>query len=480
VTPGRCRPRARICCSTYVLLVVLLGCSGPDANLERGRSALSGGNVPLAAKEFSRAIEKDPERADAWLWRGKARLQSGATADALEDLYHAVEIDPDAQDAWRLLGEHDTTPESRIIACDHLLTLRPEAIEVHLLRARDRLEASDPDGAGEDLETYLTGNPDDAHAWKQLGDVRLAQDRPYEAHDAYGKGVSHAANEPRALHVIKMRARSGDTEARDYLRSVGETEDPYLDIAAQLYDAGRVQPAMEAARKAATVHRGDPIPHARALAYSASARALLVLDQTFAGTRGAATPLERERVLKEAIRECEESLEIEVSTLCYRTIGYANFELGRYARAISTLSQVLKLEPGDRESRWRRARAAYERERWDLVIKDVDVLEKTGEASVDAMLLRGKAKRNHPDIPTEEARADFDKAVTLALRTGSAGPGAYDALKARGLHFANTMEYDRAYKDLQRAKEMRSIRDEEVEHALLQVAAQLAAGDPVQ
>jgi tetratricopeptide (TPR) repeat protein len=457
--------------------VLLLACSGPDDHLERGRVALSGGDATAAAQEFSRAIEKDPERADAWIWRAKVRLQTGATADALDDLRRAIEIDPGAWEAWRLLGEHDITPENRIAALDRVLALRPEDVEVHLLRARDQLAAGNPDGAGDDLETYLTGFPNDQRGWKQLADVRLAQDRPYEAHDAFSKGVSPAANQPRALHVIKVRARSGDIEAREYLRSVGETDEPYLEIASRLYEAGRVQLAMEAARKAAAVHREDPVPRARALAYSASARALLVTDQTFAGTRGAATPLERERVLKEAIRECEESLEVEPSALCYRTIGYANYELGRHARAISSLGQALELKPDDHKSRWRRARAAYERERWDLVIEDVDALEEAGEASVDALVLRGKARRQHPELPQEQALADFDKAVALALRTGSTSPGVYTAFKERGLHYADTMRYELAYGDLQRAKEMRSIRDEEVEYALLEVVTQLAAAD---
>jgi len=455
----------------------LLACSGADAHLERGQAALSGGDVALAAQEFSRAIEKDPERADAWIWRGKARLRAGSTADALEDLRHAVEIDPNAAEAWRLLAENDTSPEARADACDHFLALRPEVIEVHLLRGQDRLATGDLTGAGEDFEAYLTGRPDDDSAWKLLGDVRLAQDRPYEAYDAYHKGVSRAANEPRALHVIKARARSGDAEARDYLRSVGETEEPYLEIAARLYDAGRIELAMDAARKAVSVNRDEPIPRARALAYTASARARLVTDQSFAGTRGAATPLERERVLKEAIRECEESLEIEPSVLCYRTVGHANAELGRHARAIASFTQALEIAPDDGESRWSRAQAAYERERWDMVIEDVDALEKCGQASVDAILLRGRAKEHDPDIPLEETLVDFDKAVALSMKTGSPGAGAYDALKERGLYYAKTLQYDLAYKDLARAKGMRSIRDEDVEHALLEVTSQLASAD---
>jgi len=451
-----------------MLAILALACRSPDGHIERGRALLEAGEVETAMYHFDKAVEKAPERGDTWTWRARARLSIGSTDGVVDDLRHAVEVDPEEADAWRLLGEYAPEAAERVAALDQSLARVPDDPDAHLMRGRDRLTLGDGEGAAEDFTAWLAAHPEDKATQTLRGDALLLADRPYEALSAYEVSDAPATHAPRAIHALQVRARDGDRDARKFLIARDEPPEPYLDIARRLYEQGQLQPALDAARKSVVVHR-DPSPdRALALAYGAAARARLALDPTFA-LRAVGGATERERVLKDAIAECEKALAIEPVALCHQTIGFAWTQLDRPGKAVEAYGQALALDPEDQVSRWGHARAAYERKMWKTVVDDVEALRSAKQATVEALVLEADARSQLPDASADDVRADLDTAVDLAHRTGAIND-LFGAYKARGMFHASLGETEQAVEDLSRARSIRpSLADPEVESTLAQL-----------
>jgi len=449
-----------------LLLLLAAGCGSTERSIAKGQSALQAGDPQAAAAAFTEALGRAPNRADAWLGRAQARLKAGDQAGALSDLRKAVTLDPKLTEGWRLLGAQEPDAKTRAAAWTHVLAEKPDDLDARRARGKERIALGDAKGATEDLSAWLETHADDQEAQGWYGEALLGVDRPYDAYDAFQKSLSPASNTPRALHLVKKRARSGDGKAMTFLARVGEPPDDYVDLAQTLYDSHRLQPALEEVRKALAVYKGPSPDRARALALSAAIREGLLDDPTFAATRGAVGTLERGRVLEDAIKQCDESLAIAPSPTCYRTEGKARMDLKQPARALQAFTKAIELDPTDVQARRWRTRVAENRKRWEIVVLDADALESEGKIDVELLIRRANAKDALDTFTEAQAKADLDKAVAMARQEGRASPELYTALKARGFFEANHNHPAEALADLKEAKPLRPMRDEELEERL--------------
>jgi len=159
--------------------------------LFRGRANAGLGRGDLAIEDFSKVIQLQPERAEAYVERAAARLDqedySGAAADceevlkrdprialaysmrarslvhagsldrALEDLNRAVELAPDQSNyfqraaTYQALGQH----KRALADLDEVIALRPDGSQAYFARSKSRRAVGDVAGADQDHKRAL-------------------------------------------------------------------------------------------------------------------------------------------------------------------------------------------------------------------------------------------------------------------------------------------------------------------------------------
>ena len=79
----------------------------PDAqgNLQRGIEAYERGDMAGAINYYDKAMELNPDYADAYYYRGRAYYDNNNDADAIEDFNNAIELNPDYADAYHYRGQ---------------------------------------------------------------------------------------------------------------------------------------------------------------------------------------------------------------------------------------------------------------------------------------------------------------------------------------------------------------------------------------
>ena len=145
-----------------------------------------------AIAEFERAIELDPNNADAYRNLGTVTYRSGRAEDAMTAYEQAVELNPNHGEAYGDLTwvyiELGKLPEA-IVAGEKAVELAPDYAAAHnnlgIAYARqDRIE----EAIGEYQEAIRL-NPNDADAHKNLGNAYLSQDLLDDAIDAYQEAI---------------------------------------------------------------------------------------------------------------------------------------------------------------------------------------------------------------------------------------------------------------------------------------------------
>src|SRR5215470_3028111 len=86
--------------SKYVGVAPLLGmlliasCSRPQDYLERGNKALANGDFNEASLNYRKAIQKNPQYAEAFRALGVCELRRGNSGDAVRNLERALQLRP--------------------------------------------------------------------------------------------------------------------------------------------------------------------------------------------------------------------------------------------------------------------------------------------------------------------------------------------------------------------------------------------------
>lgn len=133
--------------------------------LKEGLDHLHHGRFDEAIAAYDRALELDPEQAEARYRRGTARLRKGDLDRALSDFNEALAIDPRHADAYlhrglvhAARGFHDLA----VVDFNTSLDIQPHVLDALLNRGLSRFQLGDQAGASADfrLVLHLTNHSD--------------------------------------------------------------------------------------------------------------------------------------------------------------------------------------------------------------------------------------------------------------------------------------------------------------------------------
>ncbi|ARM31433.1 tetratricopeptide repeat protein [Prosthecochloris sp. HL-130-GSB] len=163
----------RFSLSAVLLLVMIgLGACGPDAREinTTGLEKLKQKDFDGAFEDFSAAIEKDPDFAEAYLNRGFVHGNRGELQSALEDFNKAIELDPEYLEAYFNRGfiyGYFEEYEKSFADFSKVIEFNPGDVEAYINRALIRSRMGDSEGEIEDLvEAARLGDPGAQH-WLQ-------------------------------------------------------------------------------------------------------------------------------------------------------------------------------------------------------------------------------------------------------------------------------------------------------------------------
>lgn len=158
----------------------------------RGERKLKAGRTDAAIKDFSAALGKDDQCADALFLRGKAFTQNGDPRTGLEDLSAAIKLDGAKYEyrvargqAQRALGKTDEamTDFSVAIRTDPAKSEGYNERGITTYRAGKYVEAED------DFARAIDKLPTDAVLWANRGDARFALKKYKEAAEDFAKAA---------------------------------------------------------------------------------------------------------------------------------------------------------------------------------------------------------------------------------------------------------------------------------------------------
>lgn len=187
-------------------ILAFLAVQDVESLLASAQKHLARNDLPAAARDFTRVLEKDPARFEALLGRGKVRLKTGDPEGAGRDLGEALRLKPASSDAWfwrgvlreqlkdltaavedftRSLETGGRNPVVRLrrgtCLCylgrfaeartdlDAVVAQGRRTYESHSLRAWARFELLDLKGTVSDATRALELNPHDAEARRRRG-----------------------------------------------------------------------------------------------------------------------------------------------------------------------------------------------------------------------------------------------------------------------------------------------------------------------
>jgi len=138
--------------------VLRLGCLTATANAKYMDGDIKGGE-----KDFSKALEIDPNDSAIYLNRARARLKSGNIPGAEQDVKKSETLDPG--NAWNHLvrgaiKSAKQDPQRAITEYDMALRILPDSIFGYINRAMAKNALKDWSGTMEDANRVLTMNPD--------------------------------------------------------------------------------------------------------------------------------------------------------------------------------------------------------------------------------------------------------------------------------------------------------------------------------
>ena len=220
---------------------------------EEGQTAHQRGDLSMAVRFYSSAIEADPTLFQAYYQRASAFVQLSREAEAEADFKKAIEINPSFARAHRGLGrsllDRGMTEEARR-ALGRALEIDPKLKETRIYLASALLKLGDSERAASVLKEAIAGGEGDSLTVALLGVAMERLGKTDEAFTYYSRAIE---TEPANATAREGRARL--LEARG--DAVGAIEDltiawrsqPSSEIAlhlARLYTrAGRLQAAIQ-------------------------------------------------------------------------------------------------------------------------------------------------------------------------------------------------------------------------------------------
>jgi len=168
----------------------------PETYLQFGDRYRNSGNIPLALKNYQRALAIDPEFAPAHERIGIINQQQGNAMEAIASFSHAVQIDPKLLEAQLGLGNVYQQMGWAELAITHFqkaLEFHPDRFlaEYHCKLGDSLNERGKITEALASYERAIATNPDYADGYRAIALVYLRQNDPEAVQSIYERADTH-------------------------------------------------------------------------------------------------------------------------------------------------------------------------------------------------------------------------------------------------------------------------------------------------
>lgn len=214
-------------------LVLLCSCVTRERALKRGDACRAKEQWDRAIRHYTRAIELDPNSAEAYYGRGAVRAQPGdsvyRTYDAIQDLSRAIELRPDYAKAYHNRGVAHARCEQwppALCAFTRAIELDPDCARTYVSRGRTHCLMGAWGNAVSDLTQAVTLDPGEAEAY-HVRAYAYSQKHDGDADRALADALKVIELDPDSCDAYWFRGDilfdRGDRDAamRDYARAIG-------------------------------------------------------------------------------------------------------------------------------------------------------------------------------------------------------------------------------------------------------------------
>ena len=167
--------------------------------VDRGNGFLQVGRWQDGLNAYDKAVELDPNNADAWTGKGCALMDLGRCQESVDALDRALELDPNNLHAWchkgwalGCLGKHEeavAVAEEVIDICDQLIADNPNDNDAWHYKGSELNFLGKNEDALIALNKALELGPNNPHTWFVKGEALFALGRYQEAVDAFDKAT---------------------------------------------------------------------------------------------------------------------------------------------------------------------------------------------------------------------------------------------------------------------------------------------------
>ena len=194
---------------------------------ELGRNKAKERDFEGAIENFDRAININPDYANAYNNRANVRHELGDDAGAIEDYTKAIWLNPYCEDFHNNLGIISSNSDDyrgARVAHTRAIQLNRRYAQAYNSRGFARLQMGDVPGALKDFTQAIELNADDALAWNNRGDVYfLKLGYLQEARDDYTQAARLNPKNPKTFYnlgIIHSRLGNKEKALENYTKAI--------------------------------------------------------------------------------------------------------------------------------------------------------------------------------------------------------------------------------------------------------------------
>ena len=177
-----------------VAIINWINSTNATQSYNRGETLLELRRYEDALSAYNRAVELQPDYAEAWLGQGDALLALGKAEAALDAYDQAIQIQREYPEAWKGRGEALVALqryEAAISAFDQVTKLQPDDVETWERRGMIQMKLQRYSAAIASYDKALEIQPNYASAWYRRGWALHNLQQYEEALKSYDKAVEH-------------------------------------------------------------------------------------------------------------------------------------------------------------------------------------------------------------------------------------------------------------------------------------------------
>jgi tetratricopeptide (TPR) repeat protein len=130
---------AAVCLGLWLMSACLTGAPASSGNEAKGDAAFQKQDYKKAAKEYKKAVDKEPNRPDLRYKLAEAYFKKGDMAEAMSEYIRVTNMDPNHVGANQRLGDFFTTKnelDKAAKAYENLVRIKPDSAEYHFQLAK--------------------------------------------------------------------------------------------------------------------------------------------------------------------------------------------------------------------------------------------------------------------------------------------------------------------------------------------------------